>query len=83
MDHLNITEALDASEYPRVAAKVAANNVRDYWCESTECACRGCANNFLTWAEYECWKKYAPEFNKVGHAESLVGASISEHRNEQ
>ena len=24
-----------------------------------------CANLFLTWAEYECWRKYAPEFNQL------------------
>lgn len=24
-----------------------------------------CANSFLTWAEYECYHKYSPEFNKL------------------
>ncbi|WP_432263002.1 hypothetical protein [Cupriavidus sp. TMH.W2] len=77
---LTVTEALDARDYPRVADKVATLGVRDHWCRAAadgrECACIGCANRHLTWAEYECWKKYAPQFNQIGHAEARdpVGA---------
>jgi hypothetical protein len=71
MTALTITEGLDAADYPAVAAKVAAHGVRDRWCaaraEGRECACLGCANQHLTWAEYECWKKYDPAFNRIGH----------------
>ncbi len=60
---LKLGEGLGRLDYERVAAKVALHNVPDGWCEADECACRGCANEYLSWAEYECWKKYAPEFN--------------------
>jgi hypothetical protein len=58
-----ISEALGPEDYERVAAKVALHNVPDRWCGGGECACMGCANQYLSWAEYECWRKYAPEFN--------------------
>lgn len=28
-----------------------------------ECACMGCANRHLTWAEWECWRKYGQDVN--------------------
>lgn len=63
---LRVGEALGPEDYPRVAAKIKDLNVPNYWCEAKgECACRGCANRLISWAEYECWKKYAPEFNKT------------------
>lgn len=42
----------------RLAEKVKTLQVPDYWCVAMgECACGGCANRMLTWAEYECWHK--------------------------
>jgi hypothetical protein len=62
---LKISEALDASHYPRVAEKAANGTSRyKHWCDADECMCMGCLNKVMTWAEYECWRKYAPEFNK-------------------
>ena len=72
VEPLIIMDALGIDDYPRVAEKVRLQNVPDYWCDATECGCKGCANRFLTWAEYECWHKYGPEFNKVCHPESLI-----------
>lgn len=77
---LKIGEGLDEADYPAVKAKVdgilALGRVSPgqlaRWCEANgkECACMGCANRHLTWAEFECWKKYGPEFNEIGHPES-------------
>jgi hypothetical protein len=63
--HFKISEGLDASHYPRVAEKAANGTSRyKHWCEADECMCMGCLNRVMTWAEYECWRKYAPEFNR-------------------
>jgi hypothetical protein len=70
---IKITEGLDAADYPAVKAKIdgilasgqALPGHLAHWCEASgECACRGCANGFLTWAEYECWRKYDPACNR-------------------
>lgn len=63
-----VSEALGEDDYPRVAEKIAKLGeikIPDRWCSGGECACMGCANRYLSWAEYECWRKYAPEFNRV------------------
>lgn len=74
---LKVGEALGVEEYPRVVDKIRKEEERRghsltvhtlTWFESKEgeaVAMPDCANMFLTWAEYECWKKYAPEFNKT------------------
>lgn len=71
---LKIGEALPESEFQRVEQKVAAllargvaASVFNNWCEKTVCInCFDCANQHLSWAEYECYRKYAPEFNVLG-----------------
>lgn len=51
---LKISEALSEQDYPRVAEKIEKLGIPIRWCDSTECACMGCANQHLSWAEYEC-----------------------------
>lgn len=63
---LNIGAGLTRDDYPRVAEKIKVLPQPLRWCDTTgECACMGCANMLMTWAEYECWRKYAPEFNRA------------------
>lgn len=70
--NLKITESLDEADYPAVQSKVdrlvASGEVSKQqlgrWCEAKgECACMGCANRHLTWAEWECWRKYGRDVN--------------------
>ncbi len=71
---LKIGDALPESEFQLVKQKVVAllakgvsASVFNNWCEKTVCInCFSCANQHLTWAEYECYRKYAPEFNALG-----------------
>lgn len=62
--HFKISEALGPESYAMVAEKVLRLKVPNYWCASGDCACMGCANQFLNWAEFECWRKYGP-FNRL------------------
>jgi hypothetical protein len=63
-------QALGPEDYERVAEKVKTLKVPDYWCVAKgECACGGSANRLLSWAEFECWHKYGPEFNRTRVAE--------------
>lgn len=64
-----IGEGLNESDLPLVQAKVAqlvsagkaTKQQLAHWCEAKgECACMGCANRHLEWAEWECWRKYDP-----------------------
>ena len=70
---MKISEGLDQSDYDSVKEKFDAykeknGNYPQLWChESGECACMGCANKSFTFAEWECWRKYNPEFNKTSH----------------
>jgi hypothetical protein len=71
---LKIGEALPESEFQLVKQKVVAllakgvsASVFNNWCDKTVCInCFSCANQHLSWAEYECYRKYAPEFNALG-----------------
>lgn len=71
---VKLSESLGPEHYERIAQKMVDLNIPDRWCTAAgECACAGCANRKLSWAEYECWKKYNPEFNKISqkaHADS-------------
>lgn len=63
-----ISPALGAEHWPRINEKIMARDPRQRWlrfCLASECACMGCANLWLTWAEYECWRKYDSETNKI------------------
>lgn len=73
--NLNWGEALGEDDYPCVELKVMAlidsgqctAVALAYWVEEKGEGARQipCANNFLTWAEYECYRKYNPELNKL------------------
>lgn len=56
---------LGPADYEWVAEKVKRHNVPNRWCEASECMCMGCANRHLTWAEFECWRKYTPENDRI------------------
>lgn len=72
---IRISEGLGAEHYERIAKKIVDQGIPDRWCTAAyECACAGCANRKLSWAEYECWKKYNPEFNKISQKGSQDGA---------
>lgn len=63
-----VSPALGAEHWARINEKIMERDPRERWlrfCQAEECACMGCANLWLTWAEYECWRKYDPEANKV------------------
>ena len=63
-----ISPALSAEHWTRINEKIMARDPGQRWlrfCQADECACMGCANLWLTWAEYECWRKYDPEANKI------------------
>lgn len=70
---LGMAEGLDQADLPTVQAKIRAlvSSGRvtlaqlATWCTAagSECACRGCPNRHLTWAEWECWRKYDPGVN--------------------
>jgi hypothetical protein len=61
-----MSEALGPEHYDRVAKKLEGiDHGHLRWCSGGDCACMGCLNRKITWAEYECWRKYNPEFNKV------------------
>lgn len=63
-----VSPALGAEHWPRINEKIMARDPQQRWlrfCRADECACMGCANLWLTWAEYECWRKYDPETNKI------------------
>lgn len=63
---VKMSEALGPEHFDRIAKKMADLKIPDRWCQASgECACMGCANRKLSWAEYECWKKYNPAFNKI------------------
>lgn len=61
---LRIGEALGPEHLERVAQKIKDKEF-SRWCYADECACMGCWNLEISWAEYECWRKYNPKFNKV------------------
>lgn len=66
-----ISPAMGAEHWPRINEKIMARDPGQRWlrfCRADECACMGCANLWLTWAEYECWRKYDPEANKIRRA---------------
>lgn len=63
-----ISPALGAEHWPSINEKIMARDPLQRWlrfCRADGCACMGCANLWLTWAEYECWRKYDPETNKI------------------
>jgi hypothetical protein len=72
---LKLGDALGKADYPAVELKVtaliasgectAADLAR--WIEGKGEGARQipCANNFLSWPEYECYRKYNPDFNKL------------------
>lgn len=70
---LRIGEGLDQADLPAVqdkirglvdSGRVTLQQLAN-WCTASgsECACRGCANRYLTWPEWECWRKYDVEVN--------------------
>lgn len=64
-----ISAALGPEHYDNVARKMANIDPHHYrWCFGGECGCMGCLTRKISWAEYECWRKYNPEFNKVRKA---------------
>ena len=72
--NLKLEDALSQTDYPAVEQKVAAIIASGsctaaglaHWVEDKGEGARQvmCANNFLTWAEYECFRKYNPALNK-------------------
>lgn len=63
---IKIGESLGPEHYERIAKKVGDRHIGyPYWCSAEECACMGCMNRVMTWAEYECFKKYYPGYDKV------------------
>ncbi|MHD0644860.1 hypothetical protein ACYPKM_04485 [Pseudomonas aeruginosa] len=63
---LVIKEGLGPEDYPRIAEKV--RNLQFVKClfdGLSKCSCSGCAKKYLSWAEYECWRKYDPAFNRM------------------
>jgi len=70
MSQLKMDEAFGPENLPAIEAKIKSLGVPEAqlarWCEAKrECACMGCANKYLTWREYECWRKYSPQFNRL------------------
>lgn len=71
--NLKIGEGLGESDLPAVQAKVAGLVASGKvtmgqlarWCEAKGvCGCMGCANRHLSWAEWECWRKYDSAINR-------------------
>jgi hypothetical protein len=70
---MKISEGLDEADLPAVRAKVdqlvksGCVTIQQLanWCEAQgECACKGCANRHMSFAEWECWRKYDPDINR-------------------
>jgi hypothetical protein len=66
---LKIQAALGREAYPAIAEKVKKFNTPNYWYYPKPASPAGsppdegeptrrCANNYLTWAEFECWRKW-------------------------
>lgn len=55
---LKIGKALGPDQCAFIELTIAIFQIPDRWCSAQECACMGCANQHLSWAEYECWRKY-------------------------
>jgi hypothetical protein len=72
---IKISKGLSKEDYPMVKFKFEEfKELYGFYpaagkgdANGSECACMGCANRKFTWAEWECWRKYNPEFNRIYH----------------